>query len=293
MFGSPGAGVGNSRSSLGAAIVVVLQKLLDMYPGAAAAYSTRLLSNAYAGPAIRVRRSDDNAESDIGFDASGNLNETELTTFVGAASGFVTTWYDQSGNARNATQATAANQPRIVNAGVVDKVNGRVSPRFTQTYLDTAAYPYAATAQNVESFETYTLNTAANFPTQVGSTQDNGFLTAHNATTRVPRLATVRTGATSALNAGMALTLGQLYQRTMYANRSILAIRVNGSDQGTAPDNNSDFVAAGTFRLGSSANPGVTQENQNISEIVLYTTDQSANRAAIEANTMNYFGITP
>jgi hypothetical protein len=32
--------------------------------------------------------------------------------------------------------------------------------------------------------------------------------------------------------------------------------------------------------------------NGNISEIILYTTDQSANRAAIESNIMSYFGIT-
>jgi hypothetical protein len=38
---------------------------------------------------------------------------------------FVTTWYDQSGNARNVVQATAANQPRIVNAGVVETLGGR------------------------------------------------------------------------------------------------------------------------------------------------------------------------
>jgi hypothetical protein len=40
-------------------------------------------------------------------------------------SAFVTAWYDQSGNARHAAQTTAANQPRIVNAGVVQTRNGR------------------------------------------------------------------------------------------------------------------------------------------------------------------------
>ena len=40
--------------------------------------------------------------------------------------GFVKTWYDQSGNSNNATQATAANQPKIVDGGVllVDGGNG-------------------------------------------------------------------------------------------------------------------------------------------------------------------------
>jgi hypothetical protein len=31
--------------------------------------------------------------------------------------GFVETWYDQSGNGKDATQATAGSQPKIVNAG--------------------------------------------------------------------------------------------------------------------------------------------------------------------------------
>jgi hypothetical protein len=44
--------------------------------------------------------------------------------------GFVTTWYDQSGNGRNATQTTAGIQPRIVNAGVIDIANGKPAVRF-------------------------------------------------------------------------------------------------------------------------------------------------------------------
>ena len=36
--------------------------LLDLVPGAAAAYSLRSLSNSYAGPVVTVRRSSDNAE---------------------------------------------------------------------------------------------------------------------------------------------------------------------------------------------------------------------------------------
>lgn len=92
--------------------------LLDLYPSAAAAYSLRKLRTAYTGSAIRVRRSSDNTEQDIGF-VSNNLDTTALTTFCGAGNGFVTTWYDQSGNAQNATQTTQANQPQIVSSGSV------------------------------------------------------------------------------------------------------------------------------------------------------------------------------
>jgi hypothetical protein len=92
--------------------------LLDTYPNAAAAYSVRKLRAAYTGSAIRVRRSSDNTEQDIGF-SGANLDTTALTSFCSGTNGFVTTWYDQSGNANNATQSTAANQPQIVSSGSI------------------------------------------------------------------------------------------------------------------------------------------------------------------------------
>ena len=99
--------------------------LLDTYTGAAVAYSAaRRLATAYTGSLIRVRRSSDNAEQDIGYDANNVLDQSALTTFVGANNGLVVTIYDQSGNVKNATQATAVNQPRIVNSGSVDLANG-------------------------------------------------------------------------------------------------------------------------------------------------------------------------
>jgi hypothetical protein len=99
--------------------------LLDTYSGAAVAYSAaRRLATAYTGALIRVRRSSDNAEQDIGYDTNNVLDQSALTTFVGANNGFVVTIYDQSGNAKNATQATAINQPRIVNSGSIDLANG-------------------------------------------------------------------------------------------------------------------------------------------------------------------------
>jgi len=97
---------------------------LDVVTGSAAAYSLRLLRTAYTGPCIRVRRSSDNVEADIGFTDAGDLDTVALLAFTGANSGFVTVWYDQSGSARHAIQTTAANQPRIVNAGVVQTLNG-------------------------------------------------------------------------------------------------------------------------------------------------------------------------
>jgi len=92
--------------------------LLDTYSGAAAAYSLRKLRTAYTGNAIRVRRASDNTEQDIGFSGE-NLDTLSLTSFCSGTNGFVTTWYDQSGNGRDATQSTGANQPQIVSSGSV------------------------------------------------------------------------------------------------------------------------------------------------------------------------------
>lgn len=84
------------------------------------AFALRRLSTGYTGPLIRVRRSSDNAEQDIGATSTGVLDTSSLLSFTGAGNGVVTTWYDQSGNTRNATQTTPSAQPRIVNAGVLD-----------------------------------------------------------------------------------------------------------------------------------------------------------------------------
>ena len=95
----------------------------------AAAYSLRLLNSNYIGNAIRIRRSSDNAETDIGF-VNGVLNESALMLFVGADSGFITIWYDQSGNGNNAIQTTATNQPLIVEAGAIVTSGGKVGIRY-------------------------------------------------------------------------------------------------------------------------------------------------------------------
>jgi hypothetical protein len=115
-----------------------IQYTLDKYGSSAAAYSLRKLKVSYSGFAIRVRRSSDNTEQNIGFNTSNDLDTTTLTAFVGSGHGFVTTWYDQSGNNKNATQTTAANQPYIVVSGTLQTLNGKPSLFFNgeSKYLD-------------------------------------------------------------------------------------------------------------------------------------------------------------
>jgi hypothetical protein len=59
--------------------------------------------------------------------AIGELDAEALLSFVGTGNGFARTWYDQSGNGRNATQATATAQPQIVFNGAIQTQNGRAT----------------------------------------------------------------------------------------------------------------------------------------------------------------------
>ena len=102
-------------------------KLLDTYSGAAAAYSLRQLSNSYSGNAVKVRRASDDTELDIGF-SSGELDTSALATHCGSSDGFVVTWYDQSSNSNNATQSTAAYQPKIYDGSAVRHITDNGKP---------------------------------------------------------------------------------------------------------------------------------------------------------------------
>src|SRR4051812_44954889 len=83
-----------------------LQSMAQVNFNVAAAFSLRKIVPTYTGSAIQVRRSSDDAMQNIGFTACGFLDTAALKTFVGANNAFVATWYDQSGNGRNATQGT-------------------------------------------------------------------------------------------------------------------------------------------------------------------------------------------
>lgn len=121
---------------------------LDTVATPAAAYSLRKIRDAYSGSLIRVRRSSDNTEQDIGVTGTcGVLDTAALTAFVGAGNGFVKTWYDQSGNGRNATQTTAGSQPRIVNAGAVETKFGQTMIFFNgSTFIPGVALGIASTS---------------------------------------------------------------------------------------------------------------------------------------------------
>lgn len=82
-------------------------------------YSLQRAATTYTGPAIQIRRSYDDALMDIGFDSAGLLDFTTIYSFLGTASGYLTTWYDQMNVPNNSlSQPLTSAQPMIVSNGI-------------------------------------------------------------------------------------------------------------------------------------------------------------------------------
>ncbi|RMD96836.1 MAG: hypothetical protein D6816_18380, partial [Bacteroidetes bacterium] len=81
--------------------------------------------------AIRVRRSSDDAEQDIGFGTDDFLDTAALTAFVGSGDGYVTTWYSQIPGKPDLVQTNTAKQPLVAEYGVpVTSPTGKPAVRF-------------------------------------------------------------------------------------------------------------------------------------------------------------------
>jgi hypothetical protein len=260
------------------------QFLLDQFSGAAAAYSLRRLRNAYTGSCIRVRRSSDNAELDIGFTSTGVLDTAALLAHVGAGNGFVTTWYDQSGNARNLTQATAGNQPRIVISGVLQTLNSKPIIPFNGTS------DFLATAASVISTD-FGIFGVGNTPTGATNgvllTQYNVFDTARTLFymgNNVNRITAVQIGTASSKTGTITNA-----QKMFYFNRA--GSDIEYADDGTALTNFTNGTVCQNAPLRMGFFPATNFLQQNIQECIVYTFSQSANRTAIENNIMKYYGI--
>lgn len=263
--------------------------VLDTYPSAAA-YSLRQLRTGQT-QCIRVRRTD-NTEQDIGF-VNGLLDTAAMLSFCGSADGFMTTWYDQSGNARHATQTTAASQPQIVYGGVVHTMNGKpsasfVDPGASATKLSIPNW-HAADSQHVWLFAAYRLTSAGSFPYLLGTNpSDRGLVLTHSGGSGQPRVASIRAG-TSAYNAPTSVT-GTTRVLSVSADRANLSVWLNGSGGVLGVDQNSNFTMPTNYELTDGASSG-TSGNMSISELILYASNQSANRALIETNINGYYAI--
>lgn len=276
--------------------------LLIEYPGAAAAYSLRLLRSTYTGSAIRVRRSSDNTEQDIGF-VSGELDTSSLLSFVGTGgtdNGFVKTWYDQSGNGYDAEQTTIANQPQIVSSGSVILENAKPIIQFdgVDDSLDNTIYSQVSSTglsaflvqQSTPSLNAITIGFGYDAPTSKGALlnanrfraspfldyQTAGFEGRFDSTNNYINGA--RSG-TSTTNQFLLTAITDGVNNTGFAD---------GLQQGqvsiSTPYDFASGLYIGKLLVGSFG-------NFNAQEFIIYNSDQSSNRTGIETNINDFYSI--
>lgn len=261
---------------------------------AAAAFSLRKINSVYTGSAIRVRRSTDNVEQDIGFNASGDLNTADLVSFIGGASGFITTWYDQSGNFFNITQATAANQPRIVNAGTIDLLGSRPSIRGDATDLLLGGDAFGGSANEVEIFivtNIYDISNGTPGATMFGLADSPRFIANlpwsdtniyfDVAGSSAPNRLTI-TGDQVPINTNHQFTFSHSL------SQNIQRVRKNGTSIGN--DGSGHSIASSFLRVSNASPNGVQGYYPEIIFFKGILTDNQ--RALVERNQGTYYGIT-
>ena len=268
--------------------------LLDTYSGAAAAYSLRLLRTAYTGNTIRVRRSSDNAEQDFGF-SSNVLDTASLLTFCGVGNGFVTTWYDQSGNALNFTQATAINQPQIVSAGAVITQNSKPA------LLNDGVNDSLRNALNVASGNTLCVF----YPVaKIGNGTNDGYAptiaiaTSNNSDIgALHYIKTSNVGASYPFynnfffydNAALTYTVGTMYlMSVMFPGATPWRVYRNSIQEGSIATYGTFQTVQTGFDLGRQLTPS-RYSNNKYSEVIFYTSNQTTNRTGIEANITAFY----
>jgi hypothetical protein len=265
----------------------VVTYLLESYSGAGGAYSLRLLRSAFTGSAIRVRRASDNTEQDIAFDGNGDLDTSALTTFCTGTNGFVKTWYDQSGNAKDLSQSTAANQPKIYDSstGLLTE-NSRAAVSFDGT----------------NDFLTGGL---------VSGSTEVSIAAVHKNANRTPYDPIFGSGSSN----GYALTTQQskynLFYRTVADYRStadapnnLQALIFAYTKSSTSHTLHSNGVSIQSITPGAMVTPttsssigaydggsSVERFSGLIQEIVLWPSNQSTNRTGIETNINDYYSI--
>ena len=255
--------------------------LLDYYTGSAAAYSLRSLSTSTTN-VVKVRRSGDDAELDFtASEVSDGTLEAWVVAGGGTEDGFVTTWYDQSGNGNNATQATAANQPKIVSSGTLVTENGKAALDF-DGINDKLALADGALPSNINNVSAFTVQTnGTGISLQLGSNDPNNrFYLLYNDDFGYGNNAAL---ITSIASAGTQYIISAIAGSTQGNVQPF----INGVSAG------STALQSATPNSGTGFISGAVNFNSKFQEAIIYHSDQSANRTGIEANINAHYNIYP
>jgi uncharacterized protein YodC (DUF2158 family) len=217
-----------------------------------------------------------------------NIGETYGITGIPAydntVDGFVETWYDQSGNGNDATQLTANDQPRIVISGnLVTSSNGlpaiRVNALAESFDLDSNI-----ALGNFSLF--YTVEHTA-FGSAVSWLSNNSGSTYMRYT---PIAYNVDTGAidNGYINLDATLATATNYLISAIRGSGIIELSVSGSVQSNTDSNSGTLSVQKMFQRGSNETQGL---NGYAQELIIYPTDKTANRVAIETNINDHYNI--
>jgi hypothetical protein len=275
--------------------------LLDKFSGSAVAYSLRKLSNVFTGFGVEARRSGDNTEANVSLPvnadssitvSSGSSLATTFGGFVtegGNKDAFIDTWYDQSGNARNATQSNSLYQPKIADSGTVndDLDFDGTDDTFS---IDVGSSPTTFSIFFVAKVEAFT-GSARIFQFGTGSTStvtlrsDNG-----DGTYEIE--AFIRTSGTNGrYRWDIPVNQTGVFSAIFDYSNLDLDLYLNGSlltrTDATVPTG-TWTVPTGNFL--NISGPGVFL-NSSFKELIFYPSDQSANRTAIEDDINSYYAI--
>ena len=265
---------------------VIEEKLLNTYPGAYAAYSLRRLNGFYRGPAVRLRQGGTNAEYDVYFDADGNLDLSFINTLDHSGNITAVTWYDQSGNNRHTTQTEPGPQPMLYNNAGLLTNNGFPGLRF----VGADAFPFDSTGLDIGNLSAFAVG-------KYTDTADTEYLLSLSGSTNdkrfyVPILFNTNWKYEYGTTAGSMFTAANTGRN--------LHTMIAGSTQGNAQAWLND-TNLGSKELSSgidSDNTGIGNSNNFgkldgfVFEIIVYDSDQSANRAGIQSEIMTYYNIT-
>jgi hypothetical protein len=227
----------------------------------------------------------DSDQSDNRTAIEANIGETYGITGIPAydntVDGFVETWYDQSGNGNDATQSVAGNQPKIVDAGAL--VSGGIDFDGVDDHFDfTGGKPItsidAASAFFVGSSDSSSNQCGLNISS---STSSRRFY--------LPILhsGSFRFGyADSIISVTLASSNTSEHLFTGIAGTSTASGYYDGELKGTV---SSETGVSGDEEIGSIGS--AYRWNGRMREIIIYPSDQSANRLAIEANINDQYDI--
>ena len=222
--------------------------------------------------------------------ADGNTGSYTISDFEivsHSSNGFVETWYDQSGNGNDVTQTTSSKQPKIVNSGSLVTVNSKASFKFdgTDDCLNRATHTQGALSQPNTAFAVAKLD--------ANDDQNRKVFDGDVATARhMLQLNTTGNGQFAHF-AGTVATTGE----DADANRHLFTCLFNGSSSRLRIDS----TQKSTSTTGSNAMNGIviganhdTIQNfwdGDIQEVIFFSSDQTSNFAAIEANINSHYSI--